>query len=120
MGITKFNKSAPLFSFSAPEDFEYHKLSEFAADANTDKVFKINAFFIGKGTKYGSNPVVVTDFCYINLPKHMLETVINIMNDSEAVREINNGEAGFKIYSYVDKLGGTSYSIEFVKSELPF
>ena len=120
MGITKFNKNAPRFTFHAPDEFDYHKLSEFAADANTDKVFNIRGFFIGQGTQYGKSPVVVTDFCYINLPKHMLDTVEKIMNDDETVDEINRGEAGFKIYSYTDKYNKTSYSISFVKIELPF
>lgn len=126
MGITKYNKNEPLFTFHAPDNFEYYRLSSFAADADTDKVFNLRGFFIGEGKQYGKSPVAVTDFCYINLPKHMLDTVQKILSDQEAVDEINRGEAGFKIYSYTPKTGGTAYNITFVKtagfdqSELPF
>jgi hypothetical protein len=50
----------------------------------------------------------------VNLPEHLLEDVQDMISDSEAVEQINAGKAGFKIRTYTDRKGGTSYSVEWM------
>ena len=101
-----------LFTFEAPEHFEYKSLADIAAEKGLDAIHKINAIYINKKGKYGDQPVLATDSELVNAPHHLLESVLDILEDAESVATINNGHAGFKIYSYENK-HGTNYALEW-------
>lgn len=70
-------------------------------------VFKYDA-------KHGTRPAIFTGALNINLPNHCLEDVQKILDDSEAIRLINEGKVGFTPSTYTDKNGETRYSGKFV------
>lgn len=116
MSLSKFNKS--LFTFKADENFEYKTLEQLYKENGPDKVYNLKAIYINTKGKYGSRPVAVTDFCYVNLPGHLLETVEQMREDDEVIEMINNGKAGFKIYEYTQsKYNKVCYSVEWRDAE---
>ena len=120
MSISNYNNKGNTFTFKAGADFQYFKLKDFPQmiDQNVGK--KIRGFFISHG-RYGEGAVLVTDDCYINLPAHMTHKVKMIIEDPETIQQINEGRAGFQIYSFDNSNGGKSYSVRFIDMEpLPF
>ena len=112
MGIaSKFNKgTGKKFNYEMDgKNFTYVKLSELKPDTT----YTIKMFYINKKSKYGDAPCCVLDGNIVNLPKHTLDTVLEIINDAEAVEQINNGKFGIKSVSY-EKDGKTLYAPEWV------
>ena len=112
MGIaSNFNKgTGKKFTYSMEgKNFTYVKLSEL----NPDSVYTVRMLYINKKSKYGDAPCAVLDGNIVNLPKHALDTVLDIINCAEAVEAINNGKFGIKSVSY-EKDGKTLYAPEWV------
>ena len=113
---SKYNSNERLFKFDTPESFEYKDLRTLANEYGLNEVHRVNAIFINRKGKYGPQPVVATNNELVNLPGHLVDTAEQILKDGESVSLINNGCAGFKLYSYQNKYG-TQYSIEWVDIE---
>lgn len=113
MSITKFNKNTKVFTFQAPEGFQFYKMKDLYQANGSDAVYTILGWFFSNG-QFGEQPVFITPKYYINGPKHMCNQCKEIMEDPEAVAQINAGNAGFKIRSYKNSRGSTSYSVEWV------
>lgn len=74
--------------------------------------YKIDALYINTKSKYGDSPVIQSGEFGVNLPIHRLECIQNLINNSEAVKAINEGLCGFTVYEY--SIGHmTYYSINF-------
>ena len=110
--------------------FGYIKLADLYKEYGSETVFKLLGVYINNRSKYGEEPVCsATDRkgkgYYINLPKFLLSKVKDILEDEEAIKDINAGLAGFTIRKYhnvtYDK---DCYSIEFCDinydGDLPF
>lgn len=111
---TKHNASlVRLFPFEIPEHFEYRSLKDLVKLNGIKKTYKVNAIYINKKGKYGDQPVFATDEELVNTPHHILPTILDVLEDAESVALVNNGHAGFKIYTYENR-HGTNYGIEFV------
>lgn len=82
-------------------------------EQNGLKTISVKAVFTYEA-KYGIRPVVVTGALKINLPDHCLTDVQKILDDTEAIRLINEGKVGFMPSTYTDKKGETRYSGKFV------
>jgi len=115
----KFNKQ-DLFEFKPPAGYEYKKLYEAVEiykglnpDSTDAPCFMVRALYINKKSKFGESPTIATNGFYINLPKHQLDTVKEIMSDEEAIDAINRGAVGIEIYDYV-KEGKTYQSVRWV------
>jgi len=108
---TKFNRggSGRKFPHTMPEGAPFKKLG----DLEMGKPVIVRGFYFNKKSKFGKEPVALTDDAYINLPKHLSEAVEIMIDDVEAVDAINAGCVGFKPYSY-DNDGKTCYSVEWV------
>lgn len=112
---SKYNNKNNLFTFHTPVDFEYTTLDVLFSDNAQDTIYPVKAMFLNKKSMYGTHPVIVTDKALVDLPKHMLDTVKDMMGDEEAVDAINNGKVGFQIYQYIDsKYKKTCYSVTWV------
>lgn len=100
------------FTFKAPEGFEYLKLEQL----DKKKVYPVKALFIGTKGKYGESSVIVTEECFVNLPKNMNGEVRRIINDDDDVADINAGKVGFVVREYTleEYPGKTFYNVEFV------
>ena len=118
MSITRFNKGVVKFTFKAGEDFKYRTLKELYKENGQDKVYKVKGLYINTKSKFGNAPVAVTDELYVNLPKHLLETIEDIRKDEKLVEDINNDLVGFTIYEYHNEdYNNKGYSINWVELE---
>lgn len=115
MGIAnKYNK-VNLFEFTIPKDFEYRSLHDLFNDNGKDFVYEVRALYINKKSKFGESPIVATNQYLVNLPKHMTDTVKEMMRDEEFVNAVNSGTIGFTIYTYETKnRAELCYSVNWV------
>ena len=111
---TKFNKGNK-FTFKPCDDAQYVSL-EVLYNKNPEQIHDVKALYINTKSKFGDNPCVAIDpVIIVNLPKHLLETVKEMIADDECVAAINNNEVKFKIYSYRDNtFNKTCYGVEWL------
>ena len=111
---TKFNKGNK-FTFKPVEDAQYVSLEDLY-NKNPEQIHDVKALYINTKSQFGDAPCVAIDpVIIVNLPKHLLETVKEMINDDECVDAINNNEVKFKIYSYKDKnFNKTCYGVEWL------
>jgi hypothetical protein len=103
MGIAnKYNKGSK-FNFTIPQDMEYKSLHDLFNDYGKDKVFTVRAIFINKKSKFGESPIIATDMFLVNCPKHMVDSVKEMLIDDDVITAVNNGELGFTVYPYNTK-----------------
>lgn len=111
--LNKYNKGFK-FNFQITEGHEYISLRELVSQGKIDEVQTVRGLYINKKSRYGDAPVAVTATQLINLPSHLLDTAISMMNDSDVVELANAGKLGFKIYEYSGK-NGIGYSVNWVE-----
>lgn len=112
--MNKFNKKVVEFTFKPSEDFEYYNLEDVYNNFK-DKPIKVLGLYINKSKIYDESPLVVSDFGYINLPVHLVDSVKEIRDNEEVVKMINDGKVGFTIYTYESqKSTKLCYSINWV------
>ena len=111
---TKFNKGNK-FTFKPADDAQYVSL-EVLYNKNPDQIHDVKALYINTKSKFGDAPCVAIDpVIIVNLPKHLLKTVKEMIADDECVAAINNNEVKFKIYSYRDNtFNKTCYGVEWL------
>lgn len=112
----KFNKGkGNKFNFKLDDVAGYISL-ENLFNKNPEKIYDVKALYINTKSRFGDAPCVAIDpVTIVNLPKHLLETVKEMINDDECVDAINNNEVKFKIYSYYDETFNiTCYSVEWL------
>ena len=110
--LDKYNKKR-VFEYDKTKEREYTNLKNLFNHFGKDKVHIVHALFINTKSRFGYAPAIVTSDYIVNAPKHLLETVKQMMNDSEVIELINSRKVGFKIYSYRGK-NGMGYSVEWV------
>ena len=81
-----------------------------------DKVYTLRGIFINKKSMYGDTPVFACDDGLVNAPRHLLDTVNDILSSEEDIAAINNGTVGFKIYTYTQEKfnNKTCFGVSFV------
>lgn len=68
-----------------------------------DLICPIRSIYINTKSKFGDAPVIVSDGFNINLPKHMTATVMEMLQDPEAMALIRVGKVGIKVYTYTNE-----------------
>ena len=106
------NGKATRFTYQIPDGTPFKKLKEL----DEDTVYTVRSLYINTKSKFGHEPVAVTDTAVVNLPGHTLEAVKTMMDDPEAVEAINAGRVGFKKYEF-DSKNGHGYGVEWVDTE---
>lgn len=110
----KFNKGR-IFNYELTDDHTFISLKELFEKDGETAIYKVRGVYINTKGNYGDEAVAITDEYLVNLPKHLVETVKEIMLDDEAVEEINTGKFGFVITSYIPKNDVTvRYSVKWV------
>lgn len=114
MGVAKkYNKTnTASFTFKPGPDFPYEKLKDVFDPKNPNRVFLCRGVFLNPKSKY-SKAVMINDDCYVNLPAHLEGTVDDILQDQEAIDQINAGLLGYRIREYAGQ-NGKNYSIDWV------
>lgn len=103
----------------AKHDDRYTNLEELYKKNGADKIYQIKAVYINNKTNFENSrgekkaPVVALADVYVNAPVHQLDAIEDMMNDTNAVRAINDGYAGFYIDTYTDKYSTTRYKMVF-------
>lgn len=110
----KYNKDN-VFTFKTPETFDFTTLDELYTNNGAEKVYPVKALYVNKKSMYGNHPVVVTDSALVDLPKHLTDTVTDMIHDDDCVSAVNGDHVGFQIYTYIDKkYKKTCYSVTWV------
>lgn len=111
MGIKKYNKTTAFTSNI--EHNEFKKLEELYNEGI--KSFSVLGVYVTGDFGYGKGCFIKSDDYNVTLPQHQLKTVENILDDQEAIDEINAGIVVAKIYEYeLPRYKGRKfYNIEF-------
>lgn len=87
------------------EGFEYKSLKDLYAENGADEVYPIQGLYINRKSEYGDAPVAICMDCFVNLPQHMTDEVVEIMRTPEDVESIKAGAVGFTIEQYTKTVG---------------
>ena len=101
----KHNVRVNPFTYETPETHTYAKPADLVRVNGLDAIYSLNAIYVNKKGMYGDEPVLVTNNELVNAPSSMMETINGILNDSESIHLINDGEVRFKFYEYTNKYG---------------
>ena len=89
--------------------FDYRKLS----DLKDGQVYKLCGVYVNHKSAYGPAPVAILEDCFVNLPAHVLNDVMDMLTDPEVVSDIKAGKCGFSRREYVDGKGVKRYSVSW-------
>lgn len=108
----KYNRSS-VFNAKPKGNLEYYSLEELFNQNRKEHI--VLSMYINTKGKYGPTPTILTNDCFINLPKHLTETVTEMMHDKEVIDTVNNGNLGIEIYEYFsNKFNKKCYSINWI------
>lgn len=80
--------------------FEYHTLEDLYTEYGKSHIYPVRGIWKNTKSKYGLAAVLATNDCYVNVPKHMTDICLEMLNDEETIDYINSGHAAFSIYTY--------------------
>lgn len=84
-------------------------------NTNPEKGYQVLGLFTNNGGKFGTEPVAIVDGFLVNLPRHLLDAVQQMLDSDEIVQYIKDGHVAFKIYEYhSNKYNRDAYSIEWL------
>ena len=95
------------------KDFPFKKLSEY----NVGDMLTARGFFINSKGKYKPHPVAILDDVKVDLPEHLTEIVITILEDVEMCKAVDDGKCLLEVYKYDSKQRKDCYSVKFVDVE---
>ena len=127
--IKKYNKGGKFNLNTA--NLPYVKLKElYENDEKTgeETVYAIGAVYMNKKSKFGENPVVtimnmdengeVKPVSMCNLPRHLTDDCMAMLDDDEAVDAIKSVKVGFHIRKYHSKVYNTdAFTVEWTDLE---
>lgn len=114
----KLNKSTKLFNVEV-ENPVFKKISDF----QENDVVCVLGMYINKKSKFGDEPIFIVEdnhrnIFFVRMPNHHLETLNQIINDTELVNGVNNRECYIKIIQYFSKrFNKNCFDFEFVSKE---
>lgn len=84
-------------------------------DTDPEKQYKVFGLFTNNGGKFGTEPVAIVDGFLVNLPRHLLDVVQQMLDSDEIVQYIKEGHVAIKIYQYhSNKYNRDAFSIEWL------
>lgn len=118
MGISNLNKGKRFAFQYDSKGISYYNLNKVVELFGLSKTFILRAAHINRGGKYGATATFIVsdnDTVFgINAPSHMVGSVEDILNNNDYIDQIDNGNAGVKVYAYTDRDGATRYSLEYI------
>ena len=100
MGLmSKFNLQSP-FSDVDTKGLQYKSLQVLFDHYGADHIYKVRGLFVNPKGKYGAEPVGILEDCLVNLPRHTLEAVQEMLDTDEIIQAIKDEKVGFSIYKY--------------------
>ena len=95
------------------KDFPFKKLSEY----DEGDILTARGFFINSKGKYKPHPVAILDNAKVDLPDHLTDIVIQILEDVELCKAVDNGKCLLEVYTYDSKQRKNCYSVRFLDAE---
>ena len=84
-------------------------------DTDPEKQYKVLGLFTNNSGKFGTEPVAIVDGFLVNLPRHLLVPVQQMLDSDEIIQYIKDGHCGFKIYQYhSSRYNKDAFSIEWL------
>ena len=84
-------------------------------DTDPEKQYKVLGLFTNNSGKFGVEPVAIVDGFLVNLPRHLLVAVQQMLDSDEIIQYIKDGHCGFKIYQYhSSRYNKDAFSIEWL------
>lgn len=102
MGLSRFNKKSGVHFDIQTEGMEAHKASEIYAEIKNEPLI-MRGIFINKDTGMGESVSVVTTNSIIYFGQSCVETAREVREDPDAVKELNEKGAYFKIEEFISK-----------------
>lgn len=103
------------FDYAIPQDARFISLGKLFEAEGNGVVYPVRGVYINHKSKYGDAPVVICDDMLVNLPKHLTETVKQMLTDDEFIEAVNAGKVGFKIYTYTTQNNDSAlYSVTWI------
>lgn len=91
------------FPWNDPKQL-YKSLETLYQENGENEVYVIRGLYISTKSEFDpETPVVMYDNGYANLPVHQLSEVKDMISEKSAVKDINDGKAGFVIEKYHQK-----------------
>lgn len=116
--FTNLNKSTKLFNVEV-ENPIFKKIKDF----QENECLQVLGCYTNKKSVYGDEPIFIVkdvqnNIFFVNMPKHHLETLNQIINNADLVAGVNNGECFIKIITYFSKrFNKQCFDFEFVAIE---
>lgn len=96
--MSKFNNTN-VFGIDT-SDYKYTNLTTLY-NTDPDAKHKVLGLFVNTKGKYGAEPnAIIENNLIVNLPRHLLETVNELLDDDRYIDYIKEGHVGFTIYQY--------------------
>ena len=117
--FTNLNKKTKLFNVDV-ENQIFRKINQFSEN----EIVQVLGCYTNKKSNFGDEPIFIVRNCtgsiyFVNMPKHHLETLNTIINNSELVQGINDGKCFIKIVTYFSKkYKKMCFDFEFVESSI--
>lgn len=99
---SKYNHGAR-FDYQIPKDATFVSLGKLFERDGKGTVYTLHGLYVNHKSKYGDAPVAICENELVNLPKHLLDTVKQMLLDDEFITAVNNELIGFTIYAYTVK-----------------
>ena len=96
-------------------NYKYVGLKElFNTDPNAH--YKVLGFFVNSKGKFGPEPnAIIENKLIVNLPRHLLETVNELLDDDKYIEYIKQGHVAFSVYQYhSNKYNKDAYSVTWL------
>lgn len=111
--MSKFNNTN-VFGIDT-SDYKYTNLATLF-NTDPDAKHKVLGLFVNTKGKYGSEPnAIIENNLIVNLPRHLLETVNELLDEDRYIDYIKAGHVGFTIYQYhSSKYNKDAYSVTWL------
>ena len=111
--MSKFNNTN-VFGIDTSK-YKYTNL-EILFNTDPNAKYKVLGVFVNTKGKYGAEPnVIIENNLIVNLPRHLLETVNELLDDDRYIEYIKAGHVGFSIYQYhSNKYDKDAYSVTWL------
>lgn len=98
----KYNKGVKKFDFTNEENAPYFSMEELYK-GDIVRPLELKGVYINSNSKFGEQAVAVFNGFYVNLPKHTVETVKEMLIDEEFVQAVNAGNVYVDVEKYYSK-----------------
>lgn len=111
--MSKFNNTN-VFGIDT-SNYKYTNLNTLY-DTDPSAKHRVLGLFVNTKGKYGAEPnAIIENNLIVNLPRHLLETVNELLDDNRYIDYIKGGHVGFSIYQYhSNKYDKDAYSVTWL------